>query len=136
MAGAERRRWRDGELVLEEGAEGRALYQLVKGSLKVALHSGARSAIVGRLAAGATFGERSLLAGGGAGASLIAEGDVVVVKLPAATSPPSVPPTPRCRRRCTGYSRRCSPAASARSLSMMRRTCPRSRCRPAPPRRR
>ena len=84
MAGAERRRWRDGELVLEEGAEGRALYQLVKGSLKVALHSGARSAIVGRLAAGATFGERSLLAGGGAGASLIAEGDVVVVKLPAA----------------------------------------------------
>ena len=52
MAGAERRRWRDGELVLEEGAEGRALYQLVKGSLKVAF-LGRALGDRGRLAAGA-----------------------------------------------------------------------------------
>ncbi len=87
MRGAARRTYTRGELVLRQGDDTHALYQLVSGSLRAELQEEhkLRARVVGGLEEGDLFGGRTLLLGGAAGASLlVSSAEATVLKLPAA----------------------------------------------------
>ena len=83
MANATRRKCAQGETVLKEGETSRALYQLVRGTLRAQLtftrDGKEHSVVVGRLHAGDFFGERTLLLGGTASASLVVASDDAMI---------------------------------------------------------
>ena len=88
LAGAARRSYKRGEVVLRQGEPTRALFQLVGGALSVTLaeEHKLRARHVGALRAGELFGGRTLLLGGGAGASLVVTSEAAtVLELPAAS---------------------------------------------------
>ena len=86
LEGAQRRRYVHGEVVLREGDETQALYQVARGSLRVelAIKGRPQALVVGRREQGDLFGERTLLLGGRASATIVCDSDeAVVLWLPA-----------------------------------------------------
>ena len=81
LRGAEQLRFGHGDFVIREGDTQRALYQVVKGTLRVELQIKGRpqAVVVGRRKIGDLFGERSLLSGGAASASVVVDSDDAVV---------------------------------------------------------
>ena len=88
--GSIRNVWAQGETVLREGDNTRALYHLVRGQIRAELMlpgdepgGKLKAVVVGRLEAGDVFGERSLLIGGGSSATLVISSESAeTVKLP------------------------------------------------------
>jgi len=83
LAGAKQRTYKKGEYVLKEGQPTAALFQIVKGSVRVELQikDKAQAVVVGSRHAGDMFGETSLLKSGVATASIAAEEDTLIVCL-------------------------------------------------------
>jgi serine/threonine protein kinase/CRP-like cAMP-binding protein len=81
LRGADSLRLKRGHLVIKEGDDQRALYQVVDGSCRVELQlkGRAQSVCVGHRTAGEVFGERSLLLGGTAAASVVVDSDEAVL---------------------------------------------------------
>ena len=81
LSAAEHTRLARGDVVLAEGSESRSLYTLVTGALLVeeAVEGLTRAVVVGRLHPGDLFGEHTLLLGGVAGASVVADSDDALV---------------------------------------------------------
>ena len=81
LRGADSLRLKRGQLVIKEGDDQRALYQVVEGSCRVELQlkGRAQSVCVGRRTAGEVFGERSLLLGGTAAASVVVDSEEAVL---------------------------------------------------------
>ena len=77
LSGAKQRRYRKGDFVLTEGRTTHALYQILKGTVRVELQLKERSAaiVVGHRGAGEMFGETSLLKAGKATASIVVDSD-------------------------------------------------------------
>ncbi|KAL1520053.1 hypothetical protein AB1Y20_023528 [Prymnesium parvum] len=81
LQGADQLKYRREEVVIREGDSSRALYQIVKGSLRVELKVKGRpqAVVVARRQAGEVFGERTLLLGGTAAASIVIDSDTAVL---------------------------------------------------------
>ena len=81
LCGSDKLRFKRGETVIKEGDGQRALYQVVEGSLRVELSVKGRpqAVVVGHRKAGEMFGERSLLLGGNAAASVVVDSDECVM---------------------------------------------------------
>ena len=83
LAGAKQRSYKKGEYVLREGQPTAALFQIIKGSVRVELQikDTAQAVMVGLRRAGDMFGETSLLKSGVATASIAADEDTLLVCL-------------------------------------------------------
>jgi len=81
LAGAKQRTYGRGEYVLQEGKPTAALYQIVRGTLRVELQlpDQPQAVVVGYRKAGEMFGETSLLQAGVATASVAADSEATVV---------------------------------------------------------
>uniref|UniRef100_A0A7S3BPB6 cGMP-dependent protein kinase n=1 Tax=Haptolina ericina TaxID=156174 RepID=A0A7S3BPB6_9EUKA len=81
LSGADQLNYKKNEFVIKEGDTSRALYQIVSGTLRVELKVKGRpqAVVVARRRAGEMFGERTLLLGGVAGASIVVDSDTAVL---------------------------------------------------------
>lgn len=81
LRGSKQGRYKAGEVVLKEGESTRSLYQVSRGTLRVELKIKGRpqSIVVGRRTAGQIFGERTLLLGGAASATVVVDSEEAVV---------------------------------------------------------
>lgn len=81
MSGAEHFECKHRKTIIKEGETTKALYQLTHGTATVELHVKGRpqAVVVSRKVAGDIFGERSLLMGGGAKASVVVESETAGV---------------------------------------------------------
>ena len=81
LKGAEQLRFQQGEHIIQEGDSNRALYQMVHGHARVELAVKGRpqAVVLGKRQMGDLFGERSLLNGGNAKASIVVDSDTAVV---------------------------------------------------------
>ena len=80
VKGSEQLRFRQGDVVIREGDAQRALYQVVEGSARVelAVRGRPQAVVLGRRQMGDLFGERSLLNGGTAAASVVVDSEEAV----------------------------------------------------------
>ena len=83
LAGAKQRTYAPGEYVLQEGKPTAALYQIVRGTLRVELQlpDQPQAVVVGYRKPGEMFGETSLLQSGVATASIAADSEATLTRL-------------------------------------------------------
>ena len=85
LKGSKQGKYKAGEVVIKEGESTRCLYQVSRGTLRVEMKIKGRpqAVVVGRRTAGQIFGERTLLLGGAASATVVVDSDdAVVLTLP------------------------------------------------------
>ena len=81
LKGAKQGKYKAGEVVIKEGESPRSLYQVSRGTLRVEMKIKGRpqAVVVGRRTAGQIFGERTLLLGGAASATVVVDSEEAVV---------------------------------------------------------
>ena len=72
-------RFKAGETIVSEGAEGKTAYLIVSGSVEVTVGEGAKAKVLGTLSAGEVFGEMCLIEPGPRSATVRAVADVECV---------------------------------------------------------
>jgi small-conductance mechanosensitive channel/CRP-like cAMP-binding protein len=80
-AGTRTRSYGDGEVVVREGEPGHSMYVVCAGKASVVLEPGKR--VIATIESGGYFGEMSLLTGDSRSATVVAEGDTVVLEIEA-----------------------------------------------------
>jgi small-conductance mechanosensitive channel/CRP-like cAMP-binding protein len=80
-AGTRTRAYGDGEVIVREGEPGHSMYVVCSGKASVVLEPGTR--VVATIESGGYFGEMSLLTGDSRTATVVADGDAVVIEIEA-----------------------------------------------------